>query len=90
MGYIGKKHADSFRSLAKRYIYRRWFNTTFDITNAALQANDLWYLWIMFVKNGAGKSYTLGVDGNGLLKELLLTQHPDSSTEIYVINTFKS
>ena len=27
----------------------------------------------MFVKAGAGKSYTLAADGSGLLKELLLT-----------------
>ena len=46
---------------------------------------------MVFVDNvrqepGAGKSYTLGVDGSNLLKRITFDAAPDASTEIYVIN----
>ena len=41
----------------------------------------------MFVREpGAGKSYTLGLDGSNLLKRITFDAAPDASAEIYVIN----
>ena len=88
MAYIGKRPTDTFRSIAAKDTFTGdGSTTTFDITNAAASANDL----MVFVDNvrqepGAGKSYTLGVDGSNLLKRITFDAAPDASTEIYVIN----
>jgi hypothetical protein len=88
MAYIGKRPTDSFRSIAAKDTFTGdGSTTTFDISNAAASANDL----MVFVDNvrqepGAGKSYTLGVDGSNLLKRVTFDAAPDASTEIYVIN----
>ena len=88
MAYIGKRPTDSFRSIAAKDTFTGdGSTTTFDITNAAASANDL----MVFVDNvrqepGAGKSYTLGVDGSNLLKRITFDAAPDASAEIYVIN----
>jgi len=88
MAYIGKRPTDTFRSIAAKDTFTGdGSTTTFDITNAAASANDL----MVFVDNvrqepGAGKSYTLGVDGSGLLKRVTFDAAPDASAEIYVIN----
>ena len=74
MAYIGKRPTDTFRSIAAKDTFTGdGSTTTFDITNAAASANDL----MVFVDNvrqepGAGKSYTLGVDGSNLLKRISL------------------
>ena len=88
MAYIGKRPTDTFRSIAAKDTFTGdGSTTTFDITNAAASANDL----MVFVDNvrqepGAGKSYTLGVDGSNLLKRITFDAAPDASAEIYVIN----
>ena len=88
MAYIGKRPTDTFRSIAAKDTFTGDGSTlTFDITNAAASANDL----MVFVDNvrqepGSGKSYTLGVDGSGLLKRVTFDAAPDASAEIYVIN----
>jgi hypothetical protein len=88
MAYIGKRPTDTFRSIAAKDTFTGdGSTTTFDITNAAASANDL----MVFVDNvrqepGSGKSYTLGVDGSGLLKRVTFDAAPDASAEIYVIN----
>jgi hypothetical protein len=88
MAYIGKRPTDSFRSIAAKDTFTGdGSTTTFDISNAAASANDL----MVFVDNvrqepGAGKSYTLGVDGSNLLKRVTFDAAPDASAEIYVIN----
>ena len=88
MAYIGKRPTDTFRSIAAKDTFTGdGSTTTFDITNAAASANDL----MVFVDNvrqepGAGKSYTLAVDGSGLLKRVTFDAAPDASAEIYVIN----
>ena len=88
MAYIGKRPTDTFRSIAAKDTFTGdGSTTTFDITNAAASANDL----MVFVDNvrqepGAGKSYTLGVDGSNLLKRVTFDAAPDASAEIYVIN----
>ena len=88
MAYIGKRPTDTFRSLAAKDTFTGdGSTTTFDITNAAASANDL----MVFVDNvrqepGAGKSYTLAADGNGLLKRITFDAAPDASAEIYAIN----
>jgi hypothetical protein len=88
MAYIGKRPTDTFRSIAAKDTFTGdGSTTTFDITNAAASANDL----MVFVDNvrqepGAGKSYTLAADGNGLLKRVTFDAAPDASAEIYVIN----
>jgi hypothetical protein len=88
MAYIGKRPTDSFRSIAAKDTFTGdGSTTTFDISNAAASANDL----MVFVDNvrqepGAGKSYTLGVDGSNLLKRITFDAAPDASAEIYVIN----
>ena len=88
MAYIGKRPTDTFRSIAAKDTFTGDGSTlTFDITNAAASANDL----MVFVDNvrqepGSGKSYTLAVDGSGLLKRVTFDAAPDASAEIYVIN----
>ena len=88
MAYIGKRPTDTFRSIAAKDTFTGdGSTTTFDISNAAASANDL----MVFVDNvrqepGAGKSYTLGVDGSNLLKRITFDAAPDASAEIYVIN----
>ena len=92
MAYIGKRPTDTFRSIAAKDTFTGdGSTTTFDITNAAASANDL----MVFVDNvrqepGAGKSYTLGVDGSNLLKRITFDAAPDASAEIYVINAHLS
>ena len=88
MAYIGKRPTDSFRSLAVKDTFTGDGSTVaFDISQECGSANDL----MVFVDNvrqepGSGKSYTLGVDGSGLLKRITFDAAPDASAEIYVIN----
>ena len=88
MAYIGKRPTDSFRSLAVKDTFTGDGSTVaFDISQECPSANDL----MVFVDNvrqepGSGKSYTLGVDGSGLLKRITFDAAPDASAEIYVIN----
>ena len=88
MAYIGKRPTDSFRSLAVKDTFTGdGSTTTFDISQECPSSNDL----MVFVDNvrqepGAGKSYTLGLDGSNLLKRITFDAAPDASAEIYVIN----
>ena len=88
MAYIGKRPTDSFRSLAVKDTFTGDGSTVaFDISQECGSANDL----MVFVDNvrqepGSGKSYTLGVDGSGLLKRITFDAAPAASAEIYVIN----
>ena len=88
MAYIGKRPTDTFRSLAVKDTFTGdGSTTTFDISQECPSSNDL----MVFVDNvrqepGAGKSYTLGLDGSNLLKRITFDAAPDASAEIYVIN----
>ena len=88
MAYIGKRPTDTFRSLAVKDTFTGdGSTTTFDISQECPSSNDL----MVFVDNvrqepGAGKSYTLGLDGSNLLKRITFDAAPAASAEIYVIN----
>ena len=88
MAYIGKRPTDTFRSLAVKDTFTGdGSTTTFDISQECPSSNDL----MVFEDNvrqepGAGKSYTLGLDGSNLLKRITFDAAPDASAEIYVIN----
>jgi hypothetical protein len=93
MAYIGKKPEDTFRGLAFKDTFTGdGSTTTFDITNAAPTGGD--FDIEVFVENvrqepGAGKAYTLGVDGNNEVKRITFSTAPESAAEIYVINPGK-
>jgi len=88
MAYIGKRPSDITRAIATYDTFTGdGSTTTFDLTNAAASANDI----IVVVNNvrqepGASKSYTLGLDGNGVTKRVTFVTAPAASDEIYVIN----
>lgn len=88
MAYIGKKPSDTFRATASIDTFTGdGSTTTFDLTDGAIGANDIQ----VFVNNvrqepGSSKSYTLGVDGNGVNKRITFNVAPEASDAIYVIN----
>src|SRR5210317_1834554 len=90
MAYIGKKPEDKFRGLASYDTFTGdGSTTTFDVTNILPDGGT--YDVEVFVDNvrqegGAGKSYTIGNDGNGDLKRITFAVAPDNGAEIYVIN----
>ena len=90
MAYIGKSPSTKFSAAAKVDTFTGdGSTTTFDITNAAASANGL----MVFVDNvrqepGAGKSYTLGVDGSSDLKRITFSAAPAASSAIYVLTNF--
>ena len=90
MAYIGKKPEDKFRGLASYDTFTGDGSTTaFDVTNILPDGGT--YDVEVFVDNvrqegGAGKSYTIGNDGNGDLKRITFSVAPDNAAEIYVIN----
>jgi len=90
MAYIGKKPEDKFRGLASYDTFTGDGSTTaFDVTNILPDGGT--YDVEVFVDNvrqegGAGKSYTIGNDGNGDLKRITFAVAPDNAAEIYVIN----
>src|SRR5210317_542275 len=90
MAYIGKKPEDKFRGLASYDTFTGdGSTTTFDVTNILPDGGT--YDVEVFVDNvrqegGAGKSYTIGNDGNGDLKRITFAVAPDNLSEIYVIN----
>ena len=90
MAYIGQKPGNNFRPVHFKDTFTGDGSTTiFDLTQAFNQAGDTEIQ--VFVNNvrqepGSGKSYTVGIDGNGDYKRITFTVAPPASSEIYVIN----
>ena len=88
MAYIGKRPSDITRAIATYDTFTGdGSTTTFDLSQAASSANDI----IVVVNNvrqepGASKSYTLGLDGNGVSVRVTFNTAPEAADEIYVIN----
>jgi hypothetical protein len=88
MAYIGKRPSDITRAIATYDTFTGdGSTTTFDLSQAASSANDI----IVVVNNvrqepGASKSYTLGLDGNGVSVRVTFNTAPENADEIYVIN----
>ena len=88
MAYIGKQPSDITRAIATYDTFTGDGSTaTFDLTQAAASANDI----VVVVNNvrqepGSSKSYTLGLDGNGITKRVTFNVAPAAADDIYVVN----
>jgi hypothetical protein len=88
MAYIGKQPSDITRAIATYDTFTGDGSTaTFDLTQAAASANDI----VVVVNNvrqepGSSKSYTLGLDGNGITKRVTFNVAPEAADDIYVVN----
>ena len=88
MAYIDKQPSDITRAIATYDTFTGDGSTaTFDLTQAAASANDI----VVVVNNvrqepGSSKSYTLGLDGNGITKRVTFNVAPEAADDIYVVN----
>ena len=90
MAYIGKSPADRFRGLAFKDTFTGDGSTvTFDLTFPVTEGadNDI----EVFINNvrqepGSTKSYTLGLDGNSVVKRVTFNVAPAAADDIYIIN----
>lgn len=88
MAYLGKQPSDITRAIATYDTFTGDGSTaTFDLTQAAASANDI----VVVVNNvrqepGSSKSYTLGLDGNGITKRVTFNVAPEAADDIYVVN----
>ena len=91
MAYIGKSPADRFRGLAFKDTFTGdgstvAFDLTFPVTEGA--DNDI----EVFINNvrqepGSTKSYTLGLDGNSVVKRVTFNVAPAAADDISACNS---